>query len=47
MSKGCLLKTAFVAKKLDEIQPDWRKGADVTQETNVRAQHCYPLKTAN
>lgn len=38
MSKGCPLKTAYVASKLDEIQPEWRNGSDVTQETKIKIQ---------
>jgi hypothetical protein len=38
MSKGGLLKTAFVASKLDQLQPDWRDGSDVTQETKNKIQ---------
>ncbi len=38
MSKGCPLKTAFVASKLDELQADWRTGADVSEETKKRIQ---------
>ena len=33
MTKECTLKELFITSKLDEIQPDWRTGADVTQET--------------
>ena len=33
MTKACPLKAAFITSKLDEIQPCWRDGADVTQET--------------
>lgn len=33
MTKACPLKAAFITSKLDEIQPLWRDGADVTQET--------------
>lgn len=33
MNEKCSLKAPFIMKMLDEFQPDWRKGADVTQET--------------
>lgn len=33
MTHECTLKEAFITSKLDEIQPDWRNGADVTRET--------------
>ncbi len=36
MTKECTLKEVFIISKLDEIQPDWRTGADVTHETKEK-----------
>jgi hypothetical protein len=47
MTKSCPLKTAFIASKLDEIQPDWREGADVKQETKNSIQAYAQKKYRN
>ncbi len=36
MTKKCTLKEAFIEKKLDEYQPDWRDGKDITTETKQK-----------
>lgn len=36
MSKRCSLKEAFIERLLDEYQPDWRNGEDITAETKQR-----------
>ena len=33
MTKQCTMKEAFVERKLDEFQPGWRDGEDITAET--------------
>lgn len=36
MTKRCTLKEAFIEKLLDDYQPDWRQGMDITAETKQK-----------
>lgn len=36
MTKQCTMKEAFVERKLDEFQPGWRDGEDITAETKQK-----------
>jgi hypothetical protein len=36
MTKQCTMKEAFVERKLDEFQPGWRNGEDITAETKQK-----------
>lgn len=36
MTKQCTMKEAFVERKLDEFQPGWRNGEDITTETKQK-----------
>ena len=36
MTKKCSLKEAFIEKKLDEYQPGWKQGEDITTETKQK-----------
>lgn len=36
MTKQCTMKEAFVERKLDEFQPGWRGGEDITAETKQK-----------
>jgi hypothetical protein len=36
MTKQCTMKEAFVKRKLDEFQPGWRNGEDITAETKQK-----------
>jgi hypothetical protein len=45
MSKGCTLKEAFVEKRLDQFQPGWRHGEDITADTKQKIRD-YVFSTA-
>lgn len=36
MTKQCTMKEAFVERKLDEFQPGWRDGEDISAETKQK-----------
>lgn len=36
MTKSCMLKEAFIERKLDEFQENWRTGADITEKTKQK-----------
>lgn len=36
MTKECSLKEAYIERKLDEFQPGWRNGEDITAETKQK-----------
>lgn len=36
MGKECSLKEAFIESKLDEYQPDWKKGKNILAETKEK-----------
>lgn len=47
MTKECTLKEAFIIKALDELQPDWRTGADVRRETKDKIRERVAKKYAD
>lgn len=47
MTHECTLKEAFIIKSLDEIQPDWRTGADVRRETKDKIRERVAKKYAD
>lgn len=47
MTKECTLKEAYIIKALDEIQPDWRDGKDVTRTTKDRIRQRIAEKYAD
>ena len=36
MTKQCTMKEAFIERKLDEFQPGWKNGEDITAETKQK-----------